>query len=215
VKLLDLYCKAGGAAMGYWRAGFHDITGVDHEPQKNYPFDFHQADVFEWCAEHDLSQYDLIHASPPCQKYSQATPEHCRQNHPDYIGKTRELLKATGRPYVIENVQYAPMGNAVMLCGSMFGLKIWRHRFFECCPEIFLSPAACNHAFRPVLITGQGQRKIKGRREPKPLVKEKRKAIEIPWMTGAEITEAIPPAYTEWIGKQLIEQLEVEDDYEL
>lgn len=201
MKLLDLFCGAGGCAMGYWRAGYHDITGIDIKPQKNYPFYFIQDDVFEWCAHNDLSQYDLIHASPPCQRFSIMTPPEHKDRHPDYIDHTRQLLK--GKRYVIENVKGAPMKNAVMLCGTMFGLNIERHRYFECNPEIVFPPVSCNHKPRPVLITGTSKRKENGVRVGENTVQECRDASGIFWMTRSELDEAIPPAYTEWIGKEI------------
>lgn len=118
--LLDLYCKAGGAAMGYHRAGFR-VVGVDIEPQPHYPFEFHQADALTF----PLDGFDAYHASPPCQRYSMITKLHGRaivESHPDLIDPTRYRLKSSGKPYIIENVPQAPLKDAVTLCGSMFNL---------------------------------------------------------------------------------------------
>ena len=209
MKLLDLFCGAGGAAMGYYRAGFTDITGIDIKPMPRYPFKFIQGDALEYLAEHG-AEYDVIHASPPCQHYSEQTQPAYRNNHPDLIAHTRNFLNAIGKPYIIENVEMARslLVNPVMLCGSMFALKIWRHRYFEIYPIFIMSPMSCNHGFDPILITGQGSYpKNNGKRYKSPIA-EKRQAIGIDWMTTSEITEAIPPAYTEFIGRQLMRVLE-------
>lgn len=205
-RLLDLFCCAGGAAMGYHRAGF-DVVGVDIAPQPHYPFAFVQADALAYVAEHG-HEFDAIHASPPCQAYSTFTPLTHRDNHPDLIAPTRELLRATGKPYVIENVGGARhlLNNPLMLCGSMVGLPIWRHRYFEIWPELLMLVPSCRHDFRPVLITDHGGPNANGPGKPRKRtpVDVKRSAIGIEWMTEAELTEAIPPAYTEFIGRQLI-----------
>ena len=208
-RILDLFSGAGGAAMGYYRAGF-DVVGVDIAPMPHYPFEFHQADALEYCAEHGR-EFDAIHASPPCQRYSESTSERCRKNHPDLIGPTRNALLATGRPFVIENVEGAigELINPIKLCGTQFGLPIWRHRLFECPAIKFFLVPPCKHIGRPILITGMGStpRKDKGNLRYKSPIAEKRVAIGIDWMTTHEITEAIPPAYTEFIGKYLLEVL--------
>jgi DNA (cytosine-5)-methyltransferase 1 len=131
VKLLDTYCGAGGCAVGYHRAGF-EVVGVDINPQPRFPFEFHQGDAIEYIREHG-HEFDVIHASPPCQRFSEATPMERRDKHPDLIAPTREAMQATGKPYVIENVENAraELANPVKLCGTMFGLPIWRHRYFE------------------------------------------------------------------------------------
>lgn len=206
MRLLDLFCGAGGAAMGYHRAGF-DVIGIDIKPQKRYPFEFVQADALEYLAEHG-HEFDVIHASPPCQRYSCQTALEYRDNHPDLIAVTRELLLKADKPYVIENVAGArkELLDPIKLCGSMFGLPIFRHRYFEIVPHILLVPE-CRHTFTPVYITGSTGRAGCGfRRKDAPIAK-KRKAMGIDWMTIKEIDEAIPPAYTEWIGKRLLELL--------
>jgi DNA (cytosine-5)-methyltransferase 1 len=215
-KLLDLFCKAGGGAMGYWRAGFHDITGVDHEPQKNYPFYFVQADVFEWCAENDLSQFDLIHASPPCQKYTRMNRGLLQslgmaKKHPDYIELMREILKHYD--YVMENVTGAPLNDYFILCGSMFGLLVRRHRLFE--SNRFIMIPECQHEKQkgefPALHRLQGSANVVGcyghGRGAGDNVALWKKAMGIAWMNRPELAEAIPPAYTEWIGKELLKQI--------
>jgi len=201
MKLLDLFCGGGGAAMGYYRAGFHDIVGIDNRPQPHYPFTFILADAFEYLSAHG-QEFDLIHASPPCQRYSRETPPAYRQNHPDLIADTRKALQAIGKPFVIENVPDARslLVNPIMLCGSMFGLRVWRHRFFEVFPPLFLLTPPCNHGFTPVLITGTTRRKT-GRFEY--LVAECRAAAELWWMTRKELDDAIPPAYTEFLGRHI------------
>ncbi|MCE5324915.1 MAG: DNA cytosine methyltransferase [Planctomycetaceae bacterium] len=135
LRLLDLFCKAGGAAMGYHRAGF-EVVGVDIEKQPRYPFEFHQGDALEYLAARG-HEFDAIHASPPCQRHSNLTRRWGRNSsHPDRIADVRKGLMRTGKPYVIENVVGAPLCNAIMLCGSMFGLGaagfyLERHRLFE------------------------------------------------------------------------------------
>lgn len=206
MRLLDLFCGAGGAAVGYHRAGFTEIVGVDNRPQPRYPFAFVQADALEYLAEHGRG-FDAIHASPPCQAYSAATKEGHRGNHPDLIGVTRGLLVRTGKPWVIENVPGAPLqGWPALLCGSMFGMKIRRHRLFECSLLILTPP--CNHASQPVVfsVTGSGYGgKHKGHNGIKPRgIVQARVVMGIDWpMTIGEVSNAIPPAYTEFIGRQL------------
>lgn len=199
-RLLDLFCKAGGGSMGYHRAGF-DVTGVDIEPQPRFPFRFVQADALDYVAAHG-HEYDAIAASPPCQGYSEATPVHIRATLPRLIAATREALHATGKPYVIENVEGARGGmvTPVLLCGTMFGLPLWRHRYFETHGISLLSPAGCLHRGRPVTLhSGSNTRKTRGSTS----VGEIRRAMGIDWMTLHELYDAIPPAYTEHIGRQL------------
>ena len=194
--------------MGYSRAGF-EVVGVDKDPQPHYPFEFHYADALEYLAEH-YQEFDVIHASPPCQRYSRITKlSGSQNNHPDLLQPTIDALIETGKPYIVENVEDAPMTNYIMLCGSMFGLRVFRHRLFMCNPAIMMSPASCNHHSRSsnggkngdqihpngefITVTGNVT----------PIAKAK-KAMGIGWMTRAELVEAIPPAYTEWLGSQMI-----------
>jgi DNA (cytosine-5)-methyltransferase 1 len=217
--LLDLFCGAGGCAVGYHRAGF-DVVGVDHKPMPRYPFEFIQGDALEYLAEHG-SEYDAIHASPPCQRYSVGTKSipGRSESHPDLVPQTRELLEAVGKPWVIENVVGAPLRFPLKLCGSMFGLLVERHRLFES-SELLLSPGRCRHHLfvgnypcgrssgtaragersKVVHVYGQGcSRGDRGLWQ---------RAMGINWMTMREMAQAIPPVYTEWIGKQLIRTLE-------
>lgn len=205
-KLLDLFCGAGGAGMGYFRAGF-DVTGIDIKPQKRYPFEFIQGDALEYLAEYG-SEYDVIHASPPCQVYS-VTNSMSNGNHPDLVDDTRDLLLATGKPFVIENVPGAPLNNPVVLCGSMFGLPLIRHRLFECEPPIWFPPGPCQcshlytNASRGISSFAKGATAIcvAGNNY---VVDDGRLAMGIDWMSGDELSQAIPPAYTEFIGKHMI-----------
>lgn len=204
-RLLDLFCCQGGAARGYQLAGFH-VTGVDIEPQPRYIGDaFVQGDALEYVAAHG-HEFDAIHASPPCQRYSVQTPMAYRGNHPDLIAPTRELLRASGKPYVIENVENARalLINPLKLCGSMFGLPVWRHRYFEIYPDTLLLTPACNHSNEPVLITGTTRRKPERGGRFDYTAQQCRDAAGCDWMTRKGLDEAIPPAFTEFIGGFLL-----------
>ena len=218
-RLLDLFCGAGGAAMGYHRAGF-EVVGVDIHPQPHYPFEFIQDDALdlmrEWLRpdkEHVV--FDAIHASPPCQHYSTATRDASR--HPDLYGPTRELLLQTDLPFVIENVISAPYDHGIVLCGSMFGLEadgewLQRHRNFETSWFMFQPPCAHRADRRPVTITGQAyvsetREYSHSRQTTFPIAQ---RLMDIDWMTRDEMKEAIPPAYTEWIGRHLLQVIERE-----
>ncbi len=210
-RLLDTFCGAGGAGMGYRRAGF-EVVGVDIKPQPHYPFEFIQADALEYIAEHGR-EYDVIHASPPCQAYS-VTASLSNGNHPQLIEDTREAIQKIGKSYVIENVVGAPLINPLMLCGTMFGLQVIRHRLFEINPPIYFPPFSCNHDG-----TVSGNRALRDGKRVTPclndfdfitvvghdfILSDARIAMDIDWMGQKEISQAIPPAYTEFIGKQLI-----------
>jgi DNA (cytosine-5)-methyltransferase 1 len=206
-RLLDLFSGAGGAAYGYMQAGFH-VTGVDLHPQPRYKGDvFIQGDALDYLAAHG-QEYDVVHASPPCQAYSKCTPMAYRAHHPRLIEAVREGLERNQKPYVIENVENARryLRNAFFLCGSMFALPIWRHRYFETTGFPFPLTVACNHSVFPVLISGTFRRKGVKRRDY--TVTERRSAIGINWMIDRELDEAIPPAYTRWIGEKLLTRLE-------
>lgn len=204
MRLLDLFCGAGGAAMGYHRAGFNAIVGVDHLPQKHYPFAFILGDALEYVREHG-HDFDAIHASPPCQRYSSMSKK--RNDHADLYNPTRAALSKTGLPYVIENVIGAPYAHGLVLCGSMFGLVVRRHRNFET-SWLILQSLRCNHAAqgRPITVTGHSggrprPHSWKGHRPDWPRI------MGMEWATPDEVTQAVPPAYTEFIGKQLLAYL--------
>lgn len=207
MKLLDLFCGAGGAAMGYHRAGFDEIVGVDNRPMPRYPFTFVLGDALEYVREHG-HEFDAIHASPPCQRYS--TMSNRRDDHPDLYALTRLVLLTVDRPFVIENVIGAPYSHGIVLCGSMFGLRIRRHRNFETNPLI-LQSLQCQHGpERPITITGNGggrprPHSFKGIRSEWPFY------MGMEWARPEEVKEAIPPAYTEFIGRQLLTAIRNEE----
>lgn len=206
LRVLDLYCGAGGCSMGYARAGFH-VTGLDHSPQPNYPFDFVLGDALN--PPFKLTDFDLLHASPPCQRYSQATRNDRKENHPDHVDIIRDIFIASGVPYVIENVPGAPLTNPLTLCGTMFGLNVRRHRLFQTLPEIYFPPAPCNH-YKKTVRQGFAPSEdefhcVVGNFSGIPQARE---AMDVPWMgPRREIAQAIPPAYTQWIGEQIKEML--------
>jgi DNA (cytosine-5)-methyltransferase 1 len=226
-RLLDLYCCAGGASMGYHRAGF-TVYGSDIARQPHYPFAFHQGDAIdvmatllrgdvvdfthqdgrvEWLT---LADFDAFAGSPPCQAFTL-----CQRiqgnDHPDLIDATRDAFESTGRPWVIENVVGAPLRSPVMLCGAMFvGLQVYRHRLFEASFPI-AAPPHPEHAAR---VTKMGRPPVDG--EFMHVVgnfagvAKARTAMGVPWMVRDEMREAIPPAFTEHIGHQLAAHLESE-----
>lgn len=221
--LLDLFCGAGGAAQGYMDAGFN-VIGVDIVEQPRYPATFFLGDamrVLEGASCWDLSKFDAIHASPPCQRYSVANNIHGNTEHPDLLPEMRGQLEQTGLPWVIENVPGAPMANYVVLCGSMFGLGVKRHRWFETSFMVW-NPPLCvpGHPGDWVSVFGHtvlerghviGKAKGGGNRIKRRHlgVERGREAMGIGWMTSEELSEAIPPAYTQWIGERMLEQIEV------
>jgi DNA (cytosine-5)-methyltransferase 1 len=198
--------------MGYHRAGF-DVVGVDIKPQPRFPFTFVQADALEYCAAHG-HEFDVIHASPPCQAYSVTKSIH-GNDHPDMVASTRKALQATGKPWVIENVVGAPLFSPLMLCGSMFpGLRVYRHRLFESNPQLHFAPASCHHTFKMPASKGQ-YHELNGSNFITCVghnfkAADGRIAMGIEWMTRAELSQAIPPAYTEYIGRQLLQALSME-----
>jgi DNA (cytosine-5)-methyltransferase 1 len=211
LKLLDLFCGAGGAGMGYHRAGF-EVVGVDIMPQPNYPFEFHQADALAF----PLAGFDAIHASPPCQAHS--TLKHrTGKNYECFIDRIRARLIAWGGPYVIENVMGAPLINPVRMCGSVFPeLNVRRHRLFE--SNVALHDLGCLHKLQPepVDVSGTGARRLgprtdgKGGNSRKPRnLEEARSVMGIDWMTRKELSQSIPPAFTELIGGTLLSHLEL------
>jgi len=203
--LLDLFCGAGGAAMGYDQAGF-EVVGVDIKPQPHYPFEFIQGDALNWLERWgEWPPYAAIHASPPCQAYTQA--QRLQKNeHPDLLPESRRLLDATGRPYVIENVPGAPMPNYVQICGQGIGLQVRRHRWFESNRPLMGVP--CHHTWPYLTIYGHAAEWRHGTHERfRTSALAGKDAMGVPWMTRDEMAQAIPPAYTQFIGEQLLEHL--------
>lgn len=208
MRLLDLYCKAGGASKGYADAGF-EVVGIDIKKQKRYPYEFIQADCLEILQDLDyLRTFDAIAASPPCQTHSRT--QHLRNaqgkgtDKVDLIPQTRAALIESGVPYVIENVPGAPLINPVQMCGSYFGLKVRRHRLFE--SNLKLIGSGCKHKEqgKPVGIYGSMRDEIPKGGHTAKTIEEARDAMGIDWMIWGELVEAIPPRYTYEIGKQLI-----------
>jgi DNA (cytosine-5)-methyltransferase 1 len=217
--LLDTFCKAGGCSVGYHRAGF-DIVGVDHEPQPNYPFEFFQGDALEFIFKHG-KEFDVIHASPPCQGYSRSTYQFRKGGkvYPDLIKPTRELLVFTGKPYIIENVPGSPLIPDVKLCGEMFNLKVIRWRWFELGGGLFImnpgKPQIKKNMVtngERVSVFGNGNYR-KSKNDAHPIFKQGSVkatwgyAMGIDWMTVLELREAIPPAYTQFIGENIYDQV--------
>ncbi|WP_230592845.1 DNA methylase [Rhodococcoides fascians] len=195
--------------MGYHRAGF-DVTGVDINPQPNYPFEFHQGDALEYLAAHS-HEYDAVHASPPCQQFT----AYRRKGHgvgdgyPNLIPQTRELLAAVGVPYVIENVETAraELRDPIRLCGSMFGLDVQRHRMFE--SNMDLEQPECDHSvwtprFPPATNRTNLRKTVEVGVWRIPLKTQQRAMGNVDWMTLRELSESIPPAYTQEIGRQIL-----------
>lgn len=199
LRALDLFSGAGGATRGLQMVGFH-VTGVDIEPQPRYCGDaFFQADALTF----DLAGYDFIWASPPCQFGSVVTPKAHRAKHRNLIPAIRERLLATAKPYVIENVEGVRrhLRDPIKLCGSMFGLRCRRHRYFEC-PSIWSLVPPCKHDMRPLLVTTAGSNsRATGNFKT---VKNAPLAYGIDWMTADELKEAIPPLYAEFLGRQIM-----------
>lgn len=213
-RLLDLFCCAGGAGVGYSRAGF-EVVGVDIDPQPNYPLPFIQGDVLKLDPKF-IALFDAIHASPPCQSYSDLAKRNGNADAwPRLIDPVRTLLVQSGRPYVIENVEGAPLWDPVVLCGTMFpGLRVLRHRLFEANfpieapkhgkhPKVHTFDKRKSHFGKTndmrdfVQVTGGGNCTIAAAKD----------AMGIHWMTKNELNESIPPAYTRFIGKQLLAHL--------
>lgn len=238
--LLDLFCGAGGAAMGYHRAGF-DIVDVDTKPQPHYPFPFVQWDALDYVA-HYGGWFDAIHASPPCQCYSRTrmilVGKGLPNTHPDLVAPTRAALAQTGKPWIIENVPGAPLHDPLVLCGTQFNLRVYRHRLFEASfplAELSHTPhrrtTGAHRGYSkdtPMICVGghnynvsqgaaaMGMTKLGRPPQPGTLlhlvgyfsdVQAGREAIEVGWMTRDELSQAIPPAYTEFIGRQLLAHL--------
>lgn len=208
IKLLDLYCGVGGASAGYNKAGF-DVTGIDLKHGKRYPYKYIKGDVLLYLQNLDfLRSFDIIHASPPCQTHS--ITQHLRNaqgkftSKLDLIPQTRAALIASGKPYVIENVPGSPLINPIQLCGSSFGLQVRRHRLFE--SNMKLTGSVCDHKAqgRPVGVYGSLNDQIPKGGKTATTIDEGRDAMGMPWAIWTELVEAIPPAYSEYIGKQII-----------
>ena len=198
--------------MGYHRAGF-EVVGVDINPQPRYPFEFHQGDAIAYVLEHG-HEFDVIHASPPCQASSALTKGTNKGRvYPQLIPATRDALETVGKPYVIENVAGAPIRRDLMLCGEMFGLRVIRHRYFEISGLLVMQPEHPRHRGR---VAGMRHGvwyegpyfAVYGQGGGKGTVAQWQEAMGMHWTdVRKEIAEAIPPAYTEYIGSQIIGQL--------
>lgn len=223
-RLLDLFCGAGGAAVGYHRAGF-EVVGVDLVHQPNYPFEFWQLDaldVLDWLLtgrwqRYPRSEIAAVHASPPCQGYSRMRhlPWLRDRDYPMLIDPVRAALHELGLPFVIENVEDAPLDPSIVLCGRMFGLPLYRHRRFEL-SHWMLAPGHPRHEeviFKGRLLNsryssnGSGVIGVVGNTSG-VRIEHARRAMGIDWMARDELTQAIPPAYTEFVGQQLLQALE-------
>ena len=213
-KLLDLFCCAGGAARGYDEAGF-DVFGVDIVEQSNYPYPMIVDNALELSPSF-VEKFDAIHASPPCQSYSDLAARNGNGDAwPRLVEPVREMLKASGKPYVIENVEGAPLLDYVVLCGTMFtGLRVIRHRLFESNFPI----AIPKHRKHPLCHTLDKRKAHYGKTDEwtdyvsvngggNCSVKSARDAMGIPWMTKKEINESIPPAYAQWVGGYLMREI--------
>lgn len=217
-RLLDLFCCAGGASAGYVAAGF-DVVGVDLRDQPRYPFEFRRADALEYVAAHG-QEFEAIHASPPCQRFSGAVTIANRERHVDLVGAVRAALESSGLPYVIENVPRAPLKSPIMLCGSSFGLQVRRHRCFE--SNVFMLAPSCAHGLyearyppswnrrnpvRFLNVSGGFQYAGLGLPWDQYLALQK-EAMGVDWdVTVAELSEAIPPVYTEYVGGFLMAEV--------
>lgn len=214
-KLLDLMCGAGGCSVGYARAGF-DVTGVDALHHEDYPFPFLLADALDMERYGFLGGFDVVAASPPCPRYSRSTPTHRRDDHPDLVGPVRAMLRRWGGLYVIENVPGAPLENPVQLCGSSFGLRVRRHRLFE--SNVMLLAPPCQHRRQGTPVGVHGDH-ADARQHLRPgtgtsrgvkatSIADAQDALGCGWITGwDDLTDAIPPAFTQHIGEQLLAHL--------
>ncbi len=202
MRLLDLFCGAGGCAVGYHRAGFDEIVGVDINPQPRYRFAFVRADALEYL-EACGKEFDAIHASPPCQRFSQAQRLQ-RRAHADLLTPCLQLLQRLGVPWVVENVVGAPMPGAVVLCGLSLGVRVKRHRLFASSVALTAPQCPSGHPGEWYTVFGGGAAKLKWDNRRRATAAEAKAAMGIDWMTRDELSQSIPPAYTEFVGRQLI-----------
>jgi DNA (cytosine-5)-methyltransferase 1 len=203
-RLLDLFCGAGGASKGYIDAGW-DVMGLDNVRQPFYPnlsMGYVLADFREFGATWIAEWFDAVHASPPCQAHSAMKNMAKGKQYHDLIPEVRELLQATGLPYVIENVEHAPLHNPILLCGDMFGLRVTRHRLFE--SNVYMFPGPCTHERKRGKFLGFITEK--GRQ-----ASEYRDAMGCDWMSVEASRQAIPPIYAKWIGEHLMAHISKKD----
>jgi DNA (cytosine-5)-methyltransferase 1 len=213
-RILDLFCCAGGAGAGYDRAGF-DVVGVDLSPQPNYPFEFIRADALKLDRDF-LASFDAAHASPPCQSYSDLAKRNGNAHMwPRLVEPVRQMLRRLGVPYIIENVEGAPLLDPVVLCGTMFpNLRVIRHRLFESNIPLVVP----DHGPHPLVFTHDKRKAHYGKLDQDVSFVQvtgggnctnanAKDAMGIDWMTKNELNEAIPPAYTEFLGRQVMERL--------
>ncbi|MFJ4960191.1 SAM-dependent methyltransferase [Streptomyces sp. NPDC088739] len=200
-RVLDLFCCQGGASLGYAMAGL-DPVGVDRAPQPHYPFAFRLDDALDYAVAYG-GAFDLVHASPPCQRYTRAQKIRGR-SHPDLVDRTRDVLRALGVPYVIENVEGAPLRDQVVLCGAMFGLATYRHRLFETSFPV----TAPRHPAHRTPTAKMGRRPAPGQHMHVVGnfvgVDEGRRAMGMHWATREGLREAVPPAYARHIGEAFL-----------
>jgi DNA (cytosine-5)-methyltransferase 1 len=214
-RLLDAYCCEGGAGRGYADAGF-DVTGIDNRPQPRYPFTFIEADALEMLADREfLAGFDAIHASPPCRDHTPLTSVAGTDGSAWLLEATRGLLIASGKPWVIENVPGAPMRADLTLCGHMFGLRTRRHRWFEFSPSAGIIPPL-PHVHRPGVKTATKRRRERWDQGWDVSVTGDvgvyvgPEALGVDWMTGNGLSQAIPPAYTRYVGEFLMDAVTLE-----
>lgn len=209
MKLLDLFCGGGGSAKGYSKAGY-DVFGVDNKPQPHYPFKMVVADALMYALAFGRN-FDAIHASPPCPGYSHMTPD--KSKHKTMIPITRKVLEWIGKPYIIENVPGArrELISPIMLCGRSFGLKVYRHRYFETNPELLFMPHHVPHKDKTPSaghgISPNGFMSVAGHFSQ---VAYAQKAMGMDWGGQKELAQAIPPAYTYWLGTEFMKLIRSE-----